>query len=173
MQLLLLSDSHASDNILDIMNIENPDIILHAGDFCLDDENNIIKRIDYKVRGNCDYTTAEDNLYIEIENLKVFLTHGHMYDLKAKIINDKLTIENIDKLIENSCSSDIIVYGHTHVPAINIEHSQLILNPGSTNVSRGLTAPSYMVVEINKDIAKIKLKEVKSNKIIMEKEYKL
>lgn len=87
------------------------------------------------IKGNCDYSNDFDFLKINpnyLEKIKtdrreIYLTHGHLYN---EITWNK----------ENT----ILVLGHTHIPKIQEENTNLFINPGSISKPRGLKEPSYL-----------------------------
>lgn len=131
MRILVVSDSH--NYILDsqIERIKRHgefDMLIHCGDKYKDAErfankldiNNIIQ-----VPGNCDFNSNEPLTITKlIEGKKLFITHGHSYNVKA----------NIEKLNEyaKKISADAVIYGHTHCAQNEIIENILFFNPGST-----------------------------------------
>lgn len=87
------------------------------------------------VRGNCDISKLPDNLIIELDESKVLLTHGHLY-------NVKYTLDNIYYQAKSLCCN-IAIFGHTHM-ITRVEEDVLLLNPGSLRDSK-----SYLVYENN------------------------
>lgn len=49
----------------------------------------------YAVKGNCDSLPAPDELVLDIEDMKVFLTHGHLYGVKTDLLNLTLRAEEL------------------------------------------------------------------------------
>ena len=91
------------------------------------------------VKGNCDSTQA-DELFnfglgylktIEVNCIKVTLTHGHIY--------------NRNNLPENC--GEIFLSGHTHVGMIEKIGDKIIANPGSISKPRGGTQKSYIIID--------------------------
>lgn len=102
---------------------------------------NAYKDVIWCVRGNCDAEVdqmvlefpimAEYCLITEGKQL-IMATHGHVFNL-----------ENPPKLQKG----DILLHGHTHVPA-NIETETFrYLNPGSVSLPKEGSANSYMTLE--------------------------
>ena len=58
-----------------------------------------------------------------IGDYHVFITHGHGYFVGMN--EDKLKAEARGR------GADIVMYGHTHMPALTIEADLVTLNPGS------------------------------------------
>lgn len=93
------------------------------------------------VKGNCD-SFETDNLFnfglgylktIDVNGIKLTLTHGHMY--------------NRNNLPENC--GDIFLSGHTHVGNIEKINGKIIANPGSISKPRGGTKKSYLIIDEN------------------------
>jgi putative phosphoesterase len=60
------------------------------------------------VRGNCDFCCdVKDELFFEIEKLKILLTHGDKYSVKNNLKLLKYRAEEL--------KADIVIYGHTHI----------------------------------------------------------
>ena len=93
------------------------------------------------VRGNCDSEvdqmvlnfpiTADYNM-IFWENKKIFMTHGHIYD-----IDSPLPMED----------GDIMIYGHFHIPIIQRKNEKMFLNPGSISLPKENNPNSFGVFE--------------------------
>ena len=133
-KILVLSDSHSYfDKVLKIFEKEKPDIVIGAGDGIKDIEelSYIYPKAEYyMVKGNCDYfdrSHNEENLF-EIDNIKIFLTHGHLYGVKRSLSS----IKDIGKKLNVS----LIVFGHTHKPYIEKDGDITLFNPGATEDGR-------------------------------------
>ena len=133
-KILVLSDSHSYfDKVLKIFEKEKPDIVIGAGDGIKDIEelSYIYPKAEYyMVKGNCDYfdrSHNEENLF-EIDNIKIFLTHGHLYGVKRSLSS----IKEIGKRLNVS----LIVFGHTHKPYIEKDGDITLFNPGATEDGR-------------------------------------
>ena len=116
MRILILSDSHRRYFKLKFSDF---DYVIHAGDrgdyeFS---EPNV-----YYVRGNCDIL-GRDELNIELNNKRFFITHGHLYNVKYKM--DNLVYRAMEQKV------DIAIYGHTHYQEIFREKKILFINPGA------------------------------------------
>ena len=133
-KILVLSDSHSYfDKVLKIFEKEKPDIVIGAGDGIkdIDDLSYVHPEAKYyMVKGNCDYfdrSHNEENLF-EIDNIKIFLTHGHLYGVKRSLSS----IKEIGKKLNVS----LIVFGHTHKPYIEKDGDITLFNPGATEDGR-------------------------------------
>ncbi len=89
------------------------------------------------VRGNCDsevdqmlinYPMMETYTLIQLENRKIFLTHGHVYHP-----------DEHPALQEG----DILAFGHVHLPLAEKRGPIYLLNPGSISLPKEGNPPSY------------------------------
>ena len=146
MRILVFSDSHrdTDDCIKVIKNIVGVDMILHAGDHADDAEK--IKAaipdipINY-VAGNCDFGAYPKELVFHADGKKIFLTHGHLYNVK----NDYGFSRLLERAKELGC--DCAVFGHTHEPLCDVKGSVTLLNPGSINYGK-----TFGVIEIENGV---------------------
>ena len=60
---------------------------------------------------------------IEIDGVKILLTHGHRYGVKNGYLN---LIMRAKELQVNA-----VIFGHTHIPEVFTEDGVLFVNPGS------------------------------------------
>lgn len=141
-KIFVFSDSHGStDGCMRIIGgAEKADAIIHAGDYVrdADDLKSVFPDIPvYNVRGNCDFLSNEVNDKTEIiDGVKIFITHGHSY-------NVKITLSEL-KRKGHELNADVVVFGHTHVPMVDIDGGMVIVNSGSSS-SRG----TYAVITID------------------------
>ena len=93
------------------------------------------------VRGNCDsdedlamldFAVDEDYLVLPVGHVRLFATHGHKYDAIHRPPMDK---------------GDILLQGHTHVPATRRYLSILHFNPGSVSLPKWGSERGYMTME--------------------------
>ena len=100
------------------------------------------------VRGNCE--AEVDQMVLEFPILAeygfwyekghmIFLTHGHVFNEK-----------NLPMLKKG----DILLHGHTHVPACREHEDYVYMNPGSVSIPKEGSAHSYMICEDGKFIWK-------------------
>ena len=93
------------------------------------------------VRGNCD--TEVDQMVLEFPILAeyalldvggtlVFVTHGHRYNLAS---------------LPPLKQGDVLLHGHTHVPACETREGITYLNPGSVSIPKEGSAHGYMVLK--------------------------
>ena len=94
------------------------------------------------VRGNCDtevdamvldFPILADYAYISVDDLRIFATHGHKFNLDA--------LPPLKK-------GDILLHGHTHVSgAVSFGDDNYYINPGSVSIPKGGTPKGYIVYD--------------------------
>jgi putative phosphoesterase len=147
MNLLIFSDTHnRTSSMHHVINslITQTDIIIHLGDN-IEDINFFEQSYPtipfYAVPGNCDYNTEKNDKIIEINKKRIFLTHGHEYNVKFKL--DKL------KKAAADYNADACFFGHSHDAHLEWYNNTLFLNPGSISYPRGRYGVSYAFVNIH------------------------
>lgn len=93
------------------------------------------------VRGNCDtevdqmvlpFPILADYCILESQNRLIYATHGHVYNLQTP---------------PPLAPGDILLNGHTHIPANRTQDGLLYLNPGSVSIPKENSPHSYMTLE--------------------------
>lgn len=93
------------------------------------------------VRGNCDaevdqmvleFPIMADIAVIECRKRTVYATHGHVYN---------------SSVLPKMKSTDILLHGHTHIPAKEISQTHVYINPGSVSIPKNGSEHSYMTLE--------------------------
>lgn len=148
MKILIISDSHKhNENIKKVLDKVKPiDLMIHCGDaegseYYLE---GIAKCPLIIVAGNNDYfSDLEKEKIFNIDKYKVLLTHGHYYYVSMGV--EKLVNEAKQKGV------DIVMFGHTHRPMLDIRNDIVVLNPGSISYPRqDDRKPTYMIMEIDR-----------------------
>ena len=161
MKLMIASDIHGSayycEKMIEAYRKEKADRLVLLGDILYHGPRNDLPR-DYApkqviamlnpmksellcVRGNCD--TEVDQMVLDfpvlaeysllyVDGVTIFATHGHHFNLK-----------NLPPHKDN----DILLHGHTHVPACICEEGMWYLNPGSVSIPKENSPHSYMIFE--------------------------
>lgn len=147
MRILLVSDTHGRDERLEeALEIEKPDFLCHMGD--LEGSEDYIRALApcpvAMVSGNNDfYTDLNPEVTFELQGYRIFMTHGHYYYVSMG--TDRL------KSAGRSNGVDIVLFGHTHRPTLEIEKDIIVANPGSLSYPRQeKRRPSYMVLYLEK-----------------------
>lgn len=166
MKVLIISDSHGRDiNLKRVINKIKPiDLLIHLGDFegSFDYISKIAGCPVEAVSGNNDFfSNIDKEKIIKVGKYKVFLSHGHRFGVSYSL--DR--IKNIGK----QYGANIIMFGHTHIPYINITEDIWTINPGSISLPRqGDGLPSYIIMDINdKGEAHFTLKKLSKHRKVL------
>jgi len=146
MRLLVFSDSHGRiGDMIDVVEKLTGQIsaVIHLGDNERDAEQleALYPSIPfYYVPGNCDYCGSHIHRVIELNEKRIFLTHGHKYSVKT----------NLNKLKQAAAenNADACLFGHTHKAHYEIYSGMLILSPGSICFPHGKHGASYGIVNV-------------------------
>ncbi len=161
MKLMIASDIHGSayycEQLLQAYRAEAPDRLLLLGDLLYHGPRNDLPR-DYApkrviemlsavkenllcVRGNCEaavdqmvlpFPVMAEYAFLEVNGLHIFATHGHLYG------------EDNPPPLQ---TGDILLCGHTHVPANRKKDNFTYLNPGSVSIPKEGSHHGYMILE--------------------------
>ena len=161
MKWLIASDLHGSAYwcraLLDAFDREKADRLLLLGDILYHGpRNDLPAEYDPKavtemlnrragdilaVRGNCDaeidqtvlqFPIMADYALLAEGKRLIFVTHGHLFNLDA---------------LPPVHEGDILLHGHTHVPACETRSGVTYLNPGSLAIPKDGSAHGYMILE--------------------------
>ena len=149
MRVLVISDTHGYHKNLDrVLELERPyQQVIHLGD--LEGDEDYLEAAAgcpvEAVRGNNDYfSPLPQEQIIEIAGKRIFMTHGHYYYVALN--EERLKEEARER------GADIVMYGHTHKPALTREDDLITLNPGSVSYPRQQgRRPSYMIMELKSE----------------------
>lgn len=142
MKVLIYSDSHGDiSSIVEIFEKEKPDLIISAGDNAGDFREfklcyNELQIPYHVVRGNCDHFNRDfpDEEIFEIEGVRIFLTHGHLYGVKSDLESLRKKAKELEV--------QVTIFGHTHrYQDLSIDNCRFF-NPGA------LKDGHYAVLEI-------------------------
>ena len=148
MKILVISDSHGKNDDVKhvIKQVGDIDMLIHLGD--------VERGPDY-IRGlvNCpvhivagnndnDVTLPYDETFM-IGEYRVYITHGHRFYVNSGVsCLEEYAIAN---------KIDIAMYGHAHMPYINIGEQVTILNPGSISYPRqNGRKQTFLIMEIDR-----------------------
>lgn len=96
------------------------------------------------VRGNCDtevdqmvldFPILADYAVIYADATTIYATHGHKYNC-----------ENLPPIMDG----DILLNGHTHIPALEQHDAYTYINPGSVSIPKNNSHHGYIILENNK-----------------------
>lgn len=167
MKLMIASDLHGSAYytrlLLTAMDREQPDRLLLLGDLLYHGPRNdlpreyapkqVIEMLNARksqilcVRGNCE--AEVDQMVLEFpvlsefgvvfaDGLTIYMLHGH---------------KNLDIPV---LPGDILLCGHTHVPAVRKDGDHYYVNPGSVSIPKEGSCHGYMILE-NRQLRHISL----------------
>ena len=95
------------------------------------------------IRGNCDsevdqmvlkYPIMSDYTMIYLGERRVYLTHGHIYNIDTPLPLQK---------------GDILLYGHFHIPMIEERDGIYFFNPGSISLPKNNSKNSFGILDEN------------------------
>ena len=147
MKVLIVSDTHKkNENYFRVVEIHKPDMVIHCGDV-EGSEYALSEAVDcpvHMVLGNNDFfSELPRELELEIGPYKTWITHGHNYYVSMG--NETIKREAVAR------GMDIVFYGHTHRPVVDIDDDVIAVNPGSLSYPRQEgRLPSYVIMEIDR-----------------------
>lgn len=147
MKVLIVSDTHGKDHNLlyTLQKLGAIDLMIHLGDFGGNEE--YIKSIApcpiEMVSGNNDFFNGlTKEKMIKIGKYSVMLTHGHRYGVYYGT--------NQLKEAARKRQADMVMFGHTHVPMIDIRDDIWAINPGSLTLPRQSgRVPTFIIMDID------------------------
>ena len=148
MKVLIVSDTHRrNDNFFRVLEKVGPiDLLIHCGDtegseYAISEGAGCDAEI---VLGNNDFfSNLPREREFTIGKYKVWVVHGHNYYVSMG--------NEILKQEANCKGVDIVMYGHTHKPVIDIDYPVTAINPGSLTYPRqDNKRPSYIIMEIDR-----------------------
>ena len=153
MRILIISDTHRYHEPLEgILKNDGPfDLLIHCGD--LEGEEDQIERLTgptcacVMVPGNNDFfCTLPRERVLQIAGLKIWITHGHNYYVSMD--PSILKSEAYDR------GMNIVMFGHTHKPLVDLSGPVIAVNPGSLTYPRqNGRRPSYIIMEVEEGSA--------------------
>ena len=149
MRVLIVSDTHRdNDNYFKLIEtLKEIDMVIHCGDaegseYAISEAAGCETHI---VMGNNDFfSDLPREIETEISGYRVLITHGHTYcvSMGSERIKEEALLRGFD----------IVMFGHTHKPLIDIDKDVIAVNPGSLSYPRQEgRRPSYMIMEIDRN----------------------
>ena len=113
MKLTVFSDCHGNlDNAIQILSQCQSDRYLFCGDGIRNAElaADLLGKPLLAVLGNCDRgETGEAERLLELDGVRILLTHGHGYSVKASLLPLRRRALEL--------GAQLVLYGHTHLPS--------------------------------------------------------
>ena len=75
------------------------------------------------VKGNCDFEYGAETASAFFGGVKAIVTHGHKYGAKSGL--SELVV------LAASQNSNLVLFGHTHIPCDKTENGVRLINPGA------------------------------------------
>ena len=161
MKIMIASDIHGSAGccrqLLERFREEQADRLLLLGDLLYHGPRNDLpedyapkqviamlngyRNVLYCVRGNCEaevdqmvlaFPVMADYALLPVGSRMVFVPHGHVFNQG-----------NLPPMKKG----DILLYGHTHVPACEEKDGFVFMNPGSVSLPKNGTSRGYMTLD--------------------------
>lgn len=133
MRILIMSDSHGDTKRFDkVIDAFSPHMIIHLGD--VEKDVNYLEDVYpqiplHAVVGNNDpWCRRCAEKVIEVEGIKIFLTHGHLYGVWDGGCRVAQRAEEL------GCS--VALFGHSHIPVNEVFGTVRAFNPGSISRPR-------------------------------------
>ena len=147
MKILIVSDTHRkNENYMKVLEkVGKIDMVIHLGD---------IEGSEYTIQeaagcpvemvaGNNDFfSDLPSEKTLQIGKYCVMITHGHHYyiNMGSEMLKKEAIVQG----------ADIVMYGHTHKPVIDISDNIIAINPGSLSYPRQENRkPSYIIMELD------------------------
>jgi len=148
MKVLIVSDTHRrNENYFRVVKMHAPDMVIHCGDI-EGSEYALSNAVDcpvHMISGNNDFFSGlPRELELNVGSRKIWVTHGHNYYVSMG--NQRLKQEALAKGV------DIVLYGHTHRPVLDMDGDVIAVNPGSLSYPRQEDhIPTYVIMEIDEN----------------------
>ncbi len=147
MKVLIVSDTHGRDQYLfrTLQRVSPIDLMIHLGDFGGSEDfiRSMVNCPVEMISGNNDlFNGLPKEKVIKIGNYTVYLTHGHRYGVYYST--------NQIKEAARTRQADIVMFGHSHVPHIDINDDIWAINPGSMSLPRQRNRiPTFIIMDID------------------------
>jgi len=147
MKVLIISDTHRkNENYFKVLEtIGKIDMVIHLGD--VEGSEYTIQEaagcpVEFVAGNNDFFSDLPSEKTLQIGRYHVMITHGHRYYIGMG--NEMLKKEAIAQ------GMDIVMYGHTHRPVIDVSRDIIAINPGSLSYPRQDDhRPSYIIMELD------------------------
>ncbi|WP_261133150.1 metallophosphoesterase family protein [Bacillus sp. Marseille-Q3570] len=143
MNVLLVSDSHGlTKELKEVVDLHKNqvDVMVHCGDSELPSDDERLKPFN-NVQGNMDlgHDDFPNETLIEEQGFRLFVTHGHLYNVKMSYMNLAYKAEEQ--------GADLVFFGHSHVPESFEQNGMVFVNPGSLRLPRNRRERTYAICE--------------------------
>ncbi|WP_449537170.1 metallophosphoesterase family protein [Ferdinandcohnia sp. Marseille-Q9671] len=160
MKILIISDSHGlMKELTEIKerHKDEVDFMFHLGDSELSSRSEEMSGFS-AVRGNCDFdSNYQDDMVVLLDREKVYLTHGHLYNVKMTLMNLAYRAQEV--------GASIVCFGHSHIAGAELVEDILFINPGSIRMPRMRKEKTYVIVNVQDKRAEIDFYDTEGNVI--------
>jgi len=169
-KIAVIADTHIPDRVADLplkflhdLRSESVDLILHAGDICVQRVLDVLASIApvKAVRGNRDLLMFRSTLRIqsfEVFGVRFALMHGHInflvywLDKFTYILKGYDRTRYTERLPKAFPGADVYIYGHTHHAESFWQNGVLFFNPGSiTHGDLQAQKRTWGIIEVMED----------------------
>ncbi len=144
MRVLAVADTHGKADLNAILKVaETCDLLVHLGDGFQDGQilQAALRSPIVQVSGNADYPFAMmPEKMIEFDGRQIYLTHGHLYDVKKGLDNLLLRAAEVE--------ADLVLFGHLHRRVSQTVGKTRYFNPASAWKNYDGSAPCVGVVDM-------------------------
>lgn len=147
----VVSDSHGNiegiEKVVPLFQAQDVSFIVHCGDI-VEDAQHLMRQTQIPVvsiRGNCDIGKQAGSWFLKTKfaGKTIYACHGDQYGVKRDL--DALYYQGIKE------EADVVLYGHTHVPALQKRDGILFMNPGALCYRNFGEDMTYGIVSIDGD----------------------
>ncbi|MGO4888617.1 metallophosphoesterase family protein [Anaerobacillus sp. MEB173] len=170
MKVLIISDSHGWQKEVEeviLRHRSEVNTVIHCGDSELQNGSKELTNV-LVVKGNCDRRNSgfPEEILHELNGLKLYITHGHLYNVKMSHVPISYRGEEV--------GANIVCFGHSHLAVSFKENGIIYINPGSLRLPRGRNEQTYVICELETSKVTVRFYE-RSGKEIEElkKEYEI
>ncbi len=159
MKIMIVSDTHGRHGNLDLALEQEGsiDMLLHMGDVEHGDDyiEAIAEYPVHMVAGNNDcFSYLPKEKEIQIGKYRIWMTHGHGYyvSMDTQRLRHEAKVRGVD----------IVMFGHTHRPYMDLNGELMVINPGSISYPRQEgRRGTYIIMELDSQgHARFELKHV-------------
>ena len=140
--IVVFSDIHHAgvpDKILSVAN--EADYVFFLGDGISHLGDLLFHKGLVAVKGNCDFVSFSREEVVEIEGVKILITHGDLHGVKRDLLPLYYSAKEL------GCG--LVCYGHTHYAKAEKVDDITFINPGAIH-SPVIGNPTYAYIVINK-----------------------
>ena len=141
MRIIVIADTHTNVKRMNglIESLPTADLIVHLGDG-LEDMGDLTLRppgryigvMGNEDRGHAGLDDTPYELTLKIEDIKIFCTHGHLFDLNPYYGGEKWG-ERLGGLVKRAKheGASVALFGHTHKAHLEERDGVVLMNPGA------------------------------------------